>query len=69
MQRTVPVPLAELILIRLMAAALVADSPGTAALHPVGVLAVASLAMESWRRHRRGTVAWKRRTLAREERA
>ena len=63
------VPLAELALIRLMAAALVADSPGTIVLHPIGVLAVASLALESWRRHRRGTVAWKRRTLAHEERA
>ena len=62
-------PLAELAAIRLMAAALVADPPGTVVLHPLGVLAVASLALESWRRHRRGTVAWKRRTLGREERA
>lgn len=35
------------------------------ALAPLGTL----LAVESWWRHRRGTVAWKRRTLIHEEMA
>ena len=60
-------PLAGLVAVRLMAAVLVGDAPSTVALHPGGVIAVAALAMESWRRHRRGTVAWKRRTLTHEE--
>lgn len=62
-------PLAALLAIRLMAATLVGDKPTIVALHPGGVIAVAALAVESWRRHRRGTVAWKRRTLAHEEKA
>lgn len=61
-------PLAELAVLRFMAAALVADPPGTVLLHPAGVLAVTSLALESWWSHRRGAVAWKRRPLTHEER-
>jgi GT2 family glycosyltransferase len=60
-------PLAELAAIRLMAAVVMADHPNTVLLHPAGVLAVSALALASWRRHRRGTVAWKRRTLTHEE--
>ncbi len=63
------IPLAELAAIRVMAAILVADHPGTVILHPAGVLAVAALAVESWLGHRRGSVAWKRRSLTHEERA
>ncbi len=64
---TVFIPLAGLAAVRLMAAVLVADHPNTVLLHPAGVLVVATLALESWGRHRRGTVAWKRRILKREE--
>lgn len=60
------VPLAELAAIRLLAGVLMADSPWGIALHPVGVLAITALAVASWRRHSRGTVAWKRRSLTHE---
>ncbi|MDX1675956.1 MAG: glycosyltransferase, partial [Longimicrobiales bacterium] len=61
------VPILELVTIRLAAARLVADDLSTVILHPAGVLAVAALAVESWHRHRRGTVAWKRRALTHRE--
>lgn len=60
-------PLAELVAIRVMAAALTADPPGSVVLHPAGVLAVMALALESWRRHRAGTVVWKGRILTHKE--
>lgn len=60
-------PLAELLAIRAMAAALVGDPPRSVVLHPAGVLAVMALALESWRRHRAGTVVWKGRILTHKE--
>ena len=63
------VPLVELLTIRLTAARLVGDHLSTVVLHPVGVLAVTALAVESWQRHRRGTLAWKRRPLTHREAA
>lgn len=61
------VPVAELAAIRLLAGALMADTPRGILLHPVGVLAVIALAVTSWQRHSSGTVAWKRRILIHEE--
>ena len=60
-------PLGMLTAVRGMAAVLVGDNLRSAALHPFGVIAVTTLAVESWRRHRHGTVAWKRRTLTHEQ--
>jgi cellulose synthase/poly-beta-1,6-N-acetylglucosamine synthase-like glycosyltransferase len=61
------VPLAMLIVVRLAAAALVREPPSSVALHPVAVPLVAGLVLESWRRHRSGSVRWKRRVLQRPE--
>jgi chlorobactene glucosyltransferase len=60
------VPLLGLAAVRLLAGALMADTPRGILLHPVGVMAVAALAVASWQRHSSGTVAWKRRILTHE---
>lgn len=57
-------PLALLLVVRAAAAFLFAAPPRSILLHPVALGAAAALAVVSRNRHRRGTVAWKRRQLA-----
>jgi chlorobactene glucosyltransferase len=57
------VPLAMLLSVRVAAAVLFGEHPAGVLLHPIGAPLAAWLAVESWRRHRRGTATWKRRVL------
>jgi chlorobactene glucosyltransferase len=61
------VPLAMLLGVRVTAAILFREHPTSVLLHPVGAPVATWLALESWRRHRDGTVTWRRRALARAE--
>jgi hypothetical protein len=61
------VPLAMLLGVRVAAAILSREHPTSVLLHPVGAAVATLLALESWRRHRDGTVTWRRRALARAE--
>jgi chlorobactene glucosyltransferase len=58
------IPLVLLLGVRCAAAALFEEHPASLLLHPIGAPVAAWLALESWRRHRGGTVTWKRRLLA-----
>ena len=62
-------PLAGLGVVRLAAARLFAEPPRSVVLTPIGMLIAAALVMASARRHRRGTVVWKRRTIELEKTA
>jgi Glycosyltransferase like family 2 len=57
------VPLALLAAVRIAGALLFRQGWRTAALHPLGALAAAVLAVESWIGHERGRVAWKGRAV------
>jgi glycosyltransferase involved in cell wall biosynthesis len=56
-------PIALLVALRLMAAALFREPLASTALHPVGVPAVVFLALRSWWHHARGSVTWKHRLV------
>jgi hypothetical protein len=58
------IPLAMLVAVRSATAVLFGEQPTGVLLHPVGAPIATWLALESWRRHRAGTVTWKRRVLA-----
>jgi hypothetical protein len=57
------VPLAMLAALRIAGVLLFRHGWGTVLLHPVGVLAAAALAVESWMVHERGAVTWRGRRL------
>lgn len=56
-------PLALLLAMRIAGALLFWHGWRTVLLHPLGVLAAAALAVESWMRHERGTVTWRGRRV------
>lgn len=57
------IPLALLVVLRAGCAVLFGDRARTILLHPVGAVAALSVALDSRRRHRRGTVVWKQRVV------
>lgn len=59
------VPLALLAALRIAGALLFRHGWGTVLLHPLGALAAAALAVESWVGHERGSVRWKGRRVPR----